>query len=240
MERQNKSKFKRRAWYVNCCSCQLWRLATAVKHTFVLSSKKKPTGRLLRLLRSQTNDIIHYFLVWFLVIYCHIHITMDELPPGSQWDILMEALLADDGYLKVSDFQYHSELSTIGFLDRSPMVRWVFVFNLKGIDLLNEPTPFLGSLLVNSGMQAHWLSTSNEPRERTASRSTHYRNIGNDYHNNNADPDNLAANYFTKAVFSAPSKSIELAYAHANRAAALCRKSEFADVSPEFGGESCR
>lgn len=98
----------------------------------------------------------------------------------------------------------------------------------------------MGSVLVNSALQTHWLSTSNEPRERTASLSTHYRNIGNDYHNNNADPDNLAANYFTKAIFNAPSKSIELAYAHANRAAALCRKLEFADVSRGFRSKSCK
>lgn len=76
-----------------------------------------------------------------------------------------------------------------------------------------------------------WLTRLNEPRERSASLSAHYRNIGNDYHNNNADPDNLAADYFTRAIYSAPRDSVELAYAHANRAAALCRQSYSADVS---------
>lgn len=66
---------------------------------------------------------------------------MDELPPGSQWDILMETLLADKSYLKVENFQYHSELSTIDFLDQSPIVRWVFVLKLIETVLLNKPTP---------------------------------------------------------------------------------------------------
>lgn len=81
-----------------------------------------------------------------------------------------------------------------------------------------------------------WLSKLCEPRERSASLSAYYRNIGNDYHNNNADPDNLAADYFTKAIFSAPCNSIELAYAHANRAASLYRHLDFIDVSVcDFG-----
>lgn len=84
---------------------------------------------------------------------------------------------------------------------------------------------------MNSQSLCTWLSKLNEPRERSASLSSHYRNIGNDYHNNNAGPDNLAADYFTKAIFSAPRDSLELAYAHANRAAALCRQTDFVNVS---------
>lgn len=76
-----------------------------------------------------------------------------------------------------------------------------------------------------------WLTKLNEPRERSAELSTHYRNVGNNYHSKNADPDNLATDYFTKAIFSAPNNSIELAYAHSNRAASLYRQLNAVDVS---------
>lgn len=98
-------------------------------------------------------------------------------------------------------------------------------------DCLEEFILLLCNFRVISNALRTWLSKLDEPRERSESLSTHYRKIGNDYHSNHADMDRLAADYFTKAIYCAPRNSIELAYAHANRAASLCRNSNFADVS---------
>lgn len=78
------------------------------------------------------------------------------------------------------------------------------------------------------------MNALDEPRERSPALSTEYRNSGNDWFKR-PDPDNVAACFYTKAIYSARNNSLELAYAHANRAAALCRNPNSVDVSLSVG-----
>lgn len=64
-----------------------------------------------------------------------------------------------------------------------------------------------------------WLSKLKEKRSRSSALSNLYRQEGNAFYREVLQPRDLAADYFTKAIFSAPKNSIELALAHANRAA---------------------
>lgn len=48
---------------------------------------------------------------------------MDEGNSGSQWDIMMTLLLEGKQYMNVDAYQYRSELSTVEFLNQSPLVK---------------------------------------------------------------------------------------------------------------------
>lgn len=64
-----------------------------------------------------------------------------------------------------------------------------------------------------------WLSKLKEKRSRSSALSNLYRQEGNQFYREVLEPRDLAADYYTKAIYAAPKNSIELALAHANRAA---------------------
>lgn len=64
--------------------------------------------------------------------------------------------------------------------------------------------------------------------------SQQYRNIGNERHSDNEWTDDIAADYYTQAIFSAPKNSVEAALAHANRAASFCRMASFHEVQIHY------
>lgn len=70
----------------------------------------------------------------------------------------------------------------------------------------------------------------NEQRSRSAALSNLYRQEGNQFFNEVTEPHDIAADYYTKSIFSAPENSIELALAHANRAACSAHMLEFLEV----------
>lgn len=82
-----------------------------------------------------------------------------------------------------------------------------------------------------------WLSKLNQPRERTLQLTKDFRTKGNEYFDEITGQNDLAADYYTKAIFSAPKDSVELALAHANRAACAVTSDRFYEVSLliEFG-----
>ena len=54
--------------------------------------------------------------------------------------------------------------------------------------------------------------------------ATTYRNVGNEYYTDHYETeDAAAAEFYTKAIYSSPKDSVEIALAHANRAAAFMR-----------------
>ncbi|KAG4071022.1 hypothetical protein HA402_001459 [Bradysia odoriphaga] len=73
---------------------------------------------------------------------------------------------------------------------------------------------------------AKWLSKLNMKRERTSKLANEYIVRGNKHASNEMEFD-LAADYYTKAIFSAPKNSAELAIAHANRAGCLVTSERF-------------
>lgn len=73
--------------------------------------------------------------------------------------------------------------------------------------------------LLNRSRLRQWLIKLKEKRSRSSALSKFYRQEGNQFFLEATNPHDLAADYFTKAIFAAPKGSIELALAHANRAA---------------------
>lgn len=78
---------------------------------------------------------------------------------------------------------------------------------------------------------SRWLSELNENREQSKNISDEYRRQGNENYVDGANQNDLAADYYTKAIFSAPKPSIELAFAHANRAACSLSSNTFPEVT---------
>lgn len=115
---------------------------------------------------------------------------------GSQWDIIMNVIIDSGKFLNKSDYTYSDEFSTIDFLNRKDDI---------------------------SIRLQQWLSKLKEKRSRSAALSNLYRKEGNRFYHEITEPHDLAADYYTKAIFSAPKDSIELALSHANRAACLSR-----------------
>lgn len=72
----------------------------------------------------------------------------------------------------------------------------------------------------------------NERRTRSTDLTNRLRQGGNQYFAEVVEPFDVAADYYTKAIFSAPKDSVELALAHANRAACCLRMLEFMEVMP--------
>lgn len=75
-----------------------------------------------------------------------------------------------------------------------------------------------------------WLSKLKEKRNRSSALSNLYRKEGNRFYHKITEPHDLAADFYTKAIFSAPKDSIELALSHANRAVCLLRMAEHEEV----------
>lgn len=75
-----------------------------------------------------------------------------------------------------------------------------------------------------------WISKLNEKRTRSTDLTNRLRQGGNQYFAEVVEPFDVAADYYTKAIFSAPKDSVELALAHANRAACCLRMLEFMEV----------
>lgn len=55
--------------------------------------------------------------------YRSIRSTMEKDVCGSQWDMMTTMLIEGEQYMDVEAFQYHNELSTIGFIEQSPQVK---------------------------------------------------------------------------------------------------------------------
>lgn len=75
-----------------------------------------------------------------------------------------------------------------------------------------------------------WLSTLSEKRSRSVVLSKGFRDKGNEFFRDATKPFDLAADYYTNAIFSAPEDSVELAYGHANRAACFERMGMYLKV----------
>lgn len=75
-----------------------------------------------------------------------------------------------------------------------------------------------------------WLVKLNEPHERTVELTNEFRRKGNEYFEEMTGDNDLATDYYTKAIFSAPKDSVELALAHANRAACAVTSDRFYEV----------
>lgn len=75
-----------------------------------------------------------------------------------------------------------------------------------------------------------WLSKLNEKRGRSSALSNLYRKEGNRFFHEFPEQHDLATDYYTKAIYSAPKDSIELALSHANRAACSLRMLESMEV----------
>lgn len=71
----------------------------------------------------------------------------------------------------------------------------------------------------------------NEKRTRSVNLTNRLRQGGNQFFSEFVEPFDVAADYYTKSIFSAPKDSVELALAHANRAACFFRILEFMEVS---------
>lgn len=78
-----------------------------------------------------------------------------------------------------------------------------------------------------------WLSKLNQTRKRTVELSRDYREKGNKHFDEPTGQNDLAADYYTHAIFSAPKNSVELALAHANRAACCVTSDRFYEVRME-------
>lgn len=57
-----------------------------------------------------------------------------------------------------------------------------------------------------------------------------FRSKGNEVFNEITGQNDLAADYYTKAIYSAPKNSVELALAHSNRAACSVTSDRFYEV----------
>lgn len=75
-----------------------------------------------------------------------------------------------------------------------------------------------------------WIVRLNEKRTRSADYTTRLRNGGNQFYAESTKPYDVAADYYTLAIFSAPKDSVELALAHANRAQCFLKMLGFEEV----------
>lgn len=83
-------------------------------------------------------------------------------------------------------------------------------------------------LQKNSIRLNRWLTKLKEKRSRSSALSNLYRSEGNEFFMSCGS--DLAADYYTKAIFAATKDSIELALAHANRAACFLHMQQFMEV----------
>ncbi|KAJ6646169.1 hypothetical protein Bhyg_01380 [Pseudolycoriella hygida] len=107
-------------------------------------------------------------------------------------------------YFDVSAFRFSGVFSTMDFVNKNPafsddLRRW--------LSMLNELNP---------------------ERDRSTDLAKHFRALGNELFDEPDEPYDIAADYYTKAIYSAPKGSEELALAHANRAACCYHDCEMA------------
>ncbi|XP_031622222.1 SET and MYND domain-containing protein 4-like [Contarinia nasturtii] len=119
---------------------------------------------------------------------------------GSQWDIMMNVLIDSGKYLDKNAYAFSDEMGTVDFLNQNPDV---------------------------SKILRRWIVKLNETRPRSTDLTNRLRQGGNQYFAEITEPFDVAADYYTKAIFSAPKNSVELGMAHANRAACFLRILDF-------------
>lgn len=152
---------------------------------------------------------------------------MSEPTQGSQWDTLMSVLIEGKRYINWED-KFENEIKTIEWLNENPNVRLVHIQN-QYIFFIIYNRKFL-RLHFFSSILSEWLSRLNDSKPRSTEVSAKYRNEGNILFNNkNVCDEDVVAELYTQAIFSAPENTEELALAHANRAA-IFMKSFYEEV----------
>ncbi|XP_055707359.1 SET and MYND domain-containing protein 4-like [Phlebotomus papatasi] len=116
------------------------------------------------------------------------------MPENNKWDLFIGLFIDKKDIFKREILVYQSELITVQQLYQVPVVRQLF---------------------------SRWIQSLAVSNKRNEDQSKMFRERGNELYKSKPPKYKEAIEFYTKAIYHAPSNSVELALAHANRAVAL-------------------
>uniref|UniRef100_A0A1B0CCB1 MYND-type domain-containing protein n=1 Tax=Lutzomyia longipalpis TaxID=7200 RepID=A0A1B0CCB1_LUTLO len=116
------------------------------------------------------------------------------MPENNKWDLMLALFIDKKDIFKREILVYQSELITVQQLYQIPVVRQLF---------------------------SRWIQSLAVTNKRNEDQSKMFRERGNELYKSKPPKYKEAIEFYTKAIYHAPSNSVELALAHANRAVAL-------------------
>lgn len=166
--------------------------------------------------------------------YTNIYILKHEMANQShaQWTIFANALINSGKHFDVNTCRITDEMSAINLCQKSKLRCAKTVFVISPIVRRSFwPFPLILNCISRSNCINKWLKKLNQPRQRSSKLADFYRKEGIIHCIGECTDNDLAADYHTKAIYSAPKDSAELALAHLNRAKCLVKTEGFIEVS---------